>query len=171
MVHACPMAEPEPNAPAPLPKLRLRDQDRFTGKNCPPDKRKAIVELIKTGAPKVEIAQALACSPQTVVAVRDADLGPEWRKESSNGLKRVARDLIYHFQQAPLQDIPWAVKPVMLGIVLDKIAQLDGEPQMVVGHRHSVDLSGLQTSLSAPPEIDVTPISGTSTAPSPELTQ
>lgn len=145
------------------PAVIHRDQDRFTGEHCTPEKRTAILEGVRNGTPVLEIARTVQCAPATVQVIRDQAL-PDWKQEQSNGLKKLARAMVNHFNDADLNAIPWTVKPVMLGIVMDKIAQLDGEPQMVVEHRHSVDLSSLRTSLTAPQELDVTPVHGIGTA-------
>jgi len=148
MAHSSPMDSPEP---IPAPK---RDQDRFTGANCSPEKRKAIVDGIKSGMPIALIAQETHSAPATVQVVRDQEL-TDWRKESSNGLKKLARSMVHHFNASDLNTIPWSVKPVMLGIVMDKISQLDGEPTAIVEHRHSIDVSGLKSQLQTLPEITV----------------
>lgn len=128
----------------------------YTGANCSPAKRKAIKEGILSCQPVQAIAKAVHATTQTVMVVRDQEV-PDWRKEQSSNLKELARDMVHHFRTADLDTIPWTVKPVMYGIIMDKIANLDGEPSQIVEHRHSVDVQTLRSSLSLHEEIDVTP--------------
>lgn len=159
---SCDMATDSPME-APIPYLIPRDRDRYTGANCPPEKRTAIVQAVLDNKPISQIVSETHSSPATVQVVRDQEL-PNWKQEQSNGLKSYVRNLtssLLKMTPEQLSEYSISERSVSLGIVIDKIAQLDGEPSHIVEHRHSVDTSSLRTSLEVIEEIAVAPLSST----------
>lgn len=144
-------------APIPIPSVP-KDQDRFTGANCSPEKRKAIIDLVKAGTPTTQVAKLTHSAPATVEVVRNKEL-PEWRTEQSGKLKRYVHNITQSLvEMTPEELLKVSVyeRTVSLGIVLDKIALLDGEPSLIVEHRHTVDLGTL--AIDSTEEINVTPV-------------
>lgn len=144
--------------PAESPQLIQEQAPAYrlhTGAKCPPEKRQAIMEHLNSGTGILTTASLVHASPNTVAAVRDQQ--PEWRQEQSSNLKQftrmITRDMLT-MSPEELRLVPLKDKAITLGVVMDKIALLDGEPTSIVEHRHSVDLSTLTDSL-APTEIVV----------------
>jgi len=126
---------------------------------CPPEKRKAILEHLKSGTGILATASITNSSPNTVQAVRDQS--SEWRQEQSATLKRFTRMLTHsmvNMSQEELAAIPLQQRSISLGVVIDKIQMLDGEPTQIIEHKHSLDLTSLKSSLGVTDEIVVTPL-------------
>jgi hypothetical protein len=136
------------------------DKERFTGEHCSPEKRKAIVEGIKSHTSIQELAKQTKSSPHTVMVVRDQEL-PDWRKVQSKNLERFSGNVIQSLlamTPEQLNETGLSERCVALGIVMDKKAMLDGEPTAIVEHRHTVDVHALRDSLDSHDVIDVTPV-------------
>lgn len=144
------------------------DTDRFTTERMDPEKRTTIISMSRDGASLREIASTLSVSEHTVMAVRKQE-GIDWRTCTIRALEEAVplgaarlREAFKTMDPEKLP-IPWA-------IAVDKLLALKGEAQMIVEHRHNIDLSSLQTSLQVPDEINVTPELGSGLAATQETT-
>lgn len=124
----------------------------YNGSQCSPAKRKAIVEGVLNHEPVNAIAERVHASTGTVAVVRDQEL-PEWRKHQCSNFKQYASNVtrsLLDMTPADLAKASLYERTVSLGIVIDKILTLEGEPTQIVEHRHTIDMSGM-----LPPEIVV----------------
>lgn len=128
-----------------------------TGEQIAPEKRQAILESIKAGTGILATAAMVHASPNTVQAVRDSD--PSWKQDQSETLKRFTRMIttdMVNMTPEQLAQVPLQQKAITLGVVIDKILLLDGEPTSIHEIRHSADVSSLTSVLTQHVEIDVT---------------
>jgi hypothetical protein len=104
--------------------------------------RDAIVRALAEGHGLRRIAGVFGVSHHLVSALRDSrpDLVATEKKAMSNQLGRIAK-LTADSLQERLEAGTWKPGSVDLAIILDKKAMLDGDPGLIVEHRHSVEVS------------------------------
>jgi len=104
-------------------------------------KREAICRAIAEGHGLLRIAKAFGVSHHLVSALRDArpDLVAIEKKQLSGQIGRILKLGADRFEEALAGGlVPVGQIPVAFGIFSDKKAALDGDPSLVIEHRHTV---------------------------------
>lgn len=123
-----------------LPETRKRYTAESLERNVA--KRDVIVRALAEGHGLLRIAKAFAVSHHLVSALRDSrpELVAIEKKALSQQLgllaKMTADSLIERLQEGK-----WKPGSVDLAILVDKKAQVDGDPGLIVEHRHTVEAS------------------------------
>lgn len=104
--------------------------------------RDLIVRALVEGHGLRRIATAFSVSHHLVSALRDSrpDLVATEKKAMSQQLARIAKMTADSIQER-LEAGTWKPGSVDLAIILDKKAMLDGDPGLIVEHRHAVEVS------------------------------
>ena len=101
------------------------------------DDYKLCIQLLAAGAGLLKIARILKIHHRTVAAVRDSESEEiDIAKERIRRNMRLAVEIGSERMPEVLAKIPDAQLPVALGIAIDKLSQLDGEPTQRIEHLH-----------------------------------
>jgi len=104
-------------------------------------KRDAICRALAEGHGLLRIARAFGVSHHLVSALRDArpDLVAIEKKQLSGQIGRILKMSADRYEEALAAGaVPVGQIPVSFGIFSDKKASLDGDPSLVIEHRHTV---------------------------------
>jgi hypothetical protein len=104
-------------------------------------KRDAIINALAHGFGLLRIAKAFGVSHHTVSTIRDSrpDLVAIEKKQLSGQYGRVIKMSLDRYEEALVAGkISPAQIPVAVGIFSDKRAQIDGDPGLVIEHRHKI---------------------------------
>mgnify|MGYP006400146569 CR=1 FL=1 len=73
----------------------------------------------------------------TVALIREQnrDVVPNWRRNTAQSMMELASDLVDHLRDT-YEDLPPHSKPILLGILSDKIRDLTSEGGQIVQHQH-----------------------------------
>jgi hypothetical protein len=107
-------------------------------------KRDAIINALAQGHGLLRIADAFGVSHHLVSAIRDSrpDLVAIEKKQLSGQIGRILKLSADRFEEALAnKTVPVGQIPVAFGIFSDKKAQLDGDPGLVIEHRHRIEAS------------------------------
>ena len=130
------------------------------GKNRLPEaKKQEIKTLLVEGNGVLEIANKVACSATTVQKIRHEikDKIPSWRERTIKNLTRLHSNVVEDLQEN-YQNVPPAQKGILLGILSDKIRDLNADNNTTVTHNHlhitHKDINGLFSQNPAPKSPD-----------------
>ena len=127
------------------------DRARFSGRTVERDVElvQSVVVGIAGGIGVKRLAAMHRVSPQTVRGIRDraeaaGKIGP-WKARLASKLQRFAEDAV----DVMLDDVAsgkmkGSQLSVPVAIAIDKIAALQGEPSLVIEHRHELSIEGLR---------------------------
>ena len=104
-------------------------------------KREAICRALAEGHGLLRIARAFGVSHHLVSALRDArpDLVAIEKKQLSGQIGRILKMSADRYEEALAAGaVPVGQIPVSFGIFSDKKASLDGDPSLVIEHRHTL---------------------------------
>jgi hypothetical protein len=135
--------------------------ERFFSKR--PEDYKACVALLAAGAGLLKIARLLHVHHETVAAVRDREgAAIDIQKERIKRNIRLAVEVGSERLPEIMGSLPGGQVPIATAVLIDKIAQLDGEPtqRIEVTHKGHLTHAAVQASLEAFPEGDVVEITG-----------
>lgn len=108
------------------------------GRNkIPESKKQEIKSLLMEGSGVLEIAHKVTCSPQTVQKIRleIRDKIPSWRDRTIKNLTKLHTDVVADIQEN-YKKVPPGQKGILLGILSDKIANLNSDNAATVTHNH-----------------------------------
>jgi len=97
----------------------------------------AVVEDLKKGHGINQIAVDHNLGRTTVGLIREQhrDVVPNWRRNTAASMMELATELVDHLKDT-YQELPPQSKPILLGILSDKIKDLTSEGAQVVQHQH-----------------------------------
>lgn len=97
----------------------------------------AVVKDLKKGHGINQIAVDHNLGRTTVGLIREQnrDVVPNWRRNTASSMMELATELVDHLKDT-YQDLPPQSKPILLGILSDKIKDLTSEGAQVVQHQH-----------------------------------
>ncbi len=103
----------------------------------PQHKIDSVVEGLKQGKGINQLAVDNDLGRTTVALIREKhrDVVPNWRRNTANSMMELATELVDHLRDT-YQDLPPQSKPILLGILSDKIRDLTSEGGSVVQHQH-----------------------------------
>lgn len=135
--------------------------ERFFSKR--PEDYKACVSLIAAGAGLLKIARLLHVHHETVAAVRDREGSAiDIQKERIKRNVRLAVEVGAERLPEIMAELPAGQLPIATAVLIDKLAQLDGEPtqRIEVTHKGHLTHDAVRASLEAFPEGEVIEITG-----------
>ncbi len=135
--------------------------ERFFSKR--PEDYKACVALLAAGAGLLKIARLLHVHHETVAAVRDREgAAIDIQKERIKRNIRLAVEVGSERLPEIMGSLPGGQVPIATAVLIDKIAQLDGEPtqRIEVTHKGHLTHAAVQASLEAFPDAEVVEITG-----------
>ena len=97
----------------------------------------AVVEGLKAGKGINQLSVDNSLGRTTVALIREQnrDVVPDWRRNTAQSMMELASDLVEHLKDT-YEDLPPHSKPILLGILSDKIRDLTSEGGQVVQHQH-----------------------------------
>ena len=103
----------------------------------PKAKVAAVVEGLKQGRGINQLAVDNNLGRTTVGMIREQnrDVVPNWRRNTAQSMMELATDLVEHLRDT-YEDLPPHSKPILLGILSDKIRDLTSEGGQIVQHQH-----------------------------------
>jgi hypothetical protein len=119
-----------------------------------PEIYKAVVRALNEGIGLTQIAKAFGVSPSTVYAVREREYRPNWQDKTR--IKKMVRKLANFTLERIEEELPTLPAdklPVLMGILIDKMQALDGEPGSIVEHRQTVTLQSWTDLVASLPEV------------------
>lgn len=132
-----------------LANLEKAETKRYTGEQLEARTavRDAVVRLLAEGVGILRIArmmrgQGIQIGEHSIMALRDrrADLVAIEKKQLSQQLGRISKLMADSIEERLVAG-KMKPTPVDLAVVIDKKAAVDGDAQMVIEHRHTVDSS------------------------------
>jgi len=96
-----------------------------------------VVEGLRAGKGINELAVDNDLGRTTVALIREQnrDVVPNWRRNTARSMMELASKLVTHLTDT-YEDLPPHSKPILLGILSDKIRDLTSEGGQVVQHQH-----------------------------------
>ena len=96
-----------------------------------------VVQGLKAGKGINQLAVDTGLGRTTVALIREQnrDIVPDWRRNTAQSMMELATDLVDHLRDT-YEDLPPHSKPILLGILSDKIRDLTSEGGQVVQHQH-----------------------------------
>lgn len=132
-----------------------------------PKKYQGITRALNEGIGLRSIAKAYGVSIQSVYAIREREYAPMLQDKTQ--IKKLVRKLArYSLERIEdeLPTLPAERLPVLMGILIDKMQALDGEPNVIVGTTNQVTPEAWQKLLDSIPTIsgEVVPLDPASAA-------
>ena len=115
-----------------------------------------VLRALNEGIGIRSIATAYRVSVNTVYAVREREYLPAWADKSK--IKKLVRKLAYYSLERieeELPSLPADKLPVLMGILVDKMQALDGEPGTIIEHRQTVTLQSWEDVIASLPCLPV----------------
>ena len=117
---------------------RAAKKKQHGGHNKTPQvKVDAVVQGLKAGKGINQLAVDNDLGRTTVALIREQnrDVVPNWRRNTAESMMELASKLVEHLTDT-YEDLPPHSKPILLGILSDKIRDLTSEGGQVVQHQH-----------------------------------
>jgi hypothetical protein len=127
-----------PNYPTRWDNPCMAAKERRGGHNKTPRiKVDAVIRGLKQGKGINQLAVDLDIGRTTVGLIREQnrDVVPNWRRKTAQSMMELSSKLVAHLTDT-YQDLPPHSKPILLGILSDKIRDLTSEGGQVVQHQH-----------------------------------
>ena len=118
--------------------LGMAAKKKHGGHNkTPKAKVDAVVDGLKQGRGINQLAVDTGLGRTTVALIREQnrDVVPNWRRNTAQSMMELASDLVDHLRDT-YEDLPPHSKPILLGILSDKIRDLTSEGGQIVQHQH-----------------------------------
>jgi len=97
----------------------------------------AVVQGLKAGKGINELAVDNNLGRTTVALIREQnrDVVPNWRRNTAQSMMELATKIVDNLAET-YEDLPPHTKPILLGILSDKIRDLTSEGGQIVQHQH-----------------------------------
>ena len=97
----------------------------------------AVVQGLKAGKGINELAVDNNLGRTTVALIREQnrDILPNWRRHTAHSMMELATKIVDNLAET-YEDLPPHTKPILLGILSDKIRDLTSEGGQIVQHQH-----------------------------------
>ena len=97
----------------------------------------AVVQGLKAGKGINELAVDHNLGRTTVALIREQnrDILPNWRRNTAHSMMELATKIVDNLAET-YEDLPPHTKPILLGILSDKIRDLTSEGGQIVQHQH-----------------------------------
>jgi len=126
-------------APQPVDDCRMAAKKKKHGghNKTPKVKVDAVVAGLKQGRGINQLAVDNDLGRTTVALIREQnrDVVPNWRRNTAQSMMELATELVGHLRDT-YEELPPHSKPILLGILSDKIRDLTSEGGQVVQHQH-----------------------------------
>ena len=134
-------------------RLDTNPSSGHNANNIEPERKEAVMELLRQGTPILQIAAQLKMSPNNVTAIKrsmpeSTGLRDEFKATTVRNLKAFVQSASQKLVDE-LDSLHVSQIPIAMGIAIDKIQALQDQPQAVVEHRFSIDHKSLDQLLKS----------------------